>query len=87
MNIAKNKAKTVETPSIVSITWHRFSLIMAVVSDATARIISTLFYFTLLVPFGLASRLFSDALNRNGTATWHDREPVPTDVESARLQG
>lgn len=81
------KAKTVETPSIISITWHRFSLIMAVVSDATARIISTLFYFTLLVPFGLGSRLFSDALNRNGTPTWHDREPIPTDVESARLQG
>ncbi|MCA9882960.1 MAG: hypothetical protein KC546_16490 [Anaerolineae bacterium] len=81
------KPKKVGTPTVFGLAWHRYSIIMSVVSDASARIISTLFYFTVVVPFGIASRLFSDALDRNGTATWHDREPVPTDVESARLQG
>lgn len=76
-----------EQKTLFSIAWHRFSIITSVVSDATARIVAVLFYFTLMIPFGIASRLFSDVLNANGTATWHDREPVPTDIDSAKLQG
>ena len=83
---------------IWDIAWHRFNVILAVVSDANARIIAVLFYFTILIPFGLGSRFTSDPLRQkmvtdnNGKQhpvgqEWLDREPVPTDVNSARQQG
>ncbi|MGJ3238983.1 MAG: hypothetical protein ACFE0Q_09800 [Anaerolineae bacterium] len=83
---------------IWDIVWHRFSVIQAVVSDANARIIALLFYFTILAPFGMGYALTSDPLlekkitGADGKPTnvgqaWHAREPVPTDFESARRQG
>jgi hypothetical protein len=83
---------------IWDIIWHRFNVIMAVVSDANARLIAIFFYFTILVPFGLGSRFMSDPLRQkmvtdnNGKQRpvgleWINREPVPTDVNSARQQG
>ena len=83
---------------IWDIIWHRFNVIMAVVSDANARLIAIFFYFTVLVPFGLGSRLLSDPLRQKMVTDnagkqrpvgqeWINREPVPTDVDSARQQG
>ena len=83
---------------IWDIIWHRFNVIMAVVSDANARAIAIFFYFTILVPFGLGSRFMSDPLRQklvtdsNGKQRpvgqeWINRDPVPTDVDSARQQG
>ncbi len=68
--------------------WHRFSIISGVVSDASARIVATIFYFTVLVPFGIGYTLFADPLHRkNNQPRWHDRAPIPTDIESAKEQG
>lgn len=67
--------------------WQRFNVISSVVGDASAGVISTLFYFTVLVPFGIGSVLFSDPLRRKQDPTWLEREPVPTDVASAKQQG
>jgi hypothetical protein len=83
---------------IWDIAWHRFTVIQDVVSDANARIIAVLFYFTILMPFGIVSTLFSDPLRKNmingedgkrkhAGQAWFEREPVPTDHESARQQG
>jgi len=83
---------------IWDIAWHRFQVIQSVVGDANARIIAVLFYFTIFVPFGVGYSLTSDPLmekettNENGEKTnvgqaWHKREPVPTDLTSARRQG
>jgi hypothetical protein len=83
---------------IWDIAWHRFNVIQAIVSDANARIIAILFYFTVLVPFGLGSRFMSDPLNlkmvqgsdgkmKSVGQVWHKREPVPNDINSARQQG
>jgi hypothetical protein len=83
---------------IWDIIWHRFNVILAVVSDANARAIAILFYFTVLIPFGLGSRFMSDPLRvkmvtdnsgkqRPIGQEWINREPVPTDVDSARQQG
>ncbi|MEM9954156.1 MAG: hypothetical protein AAFV93_06970 [Chloroflexota bacterium] len=79
------------------IAWHRFQVIQAVVSDANARIIAILFYFTILVPFGLGYSLTGDPFmqkqvtkdgkQRPAGQAWHDRDPVPTDINSARQQG
>lgn len=73
--------------TITAIAWHRFAIISGIISDANARAISVLFYFTLLVPFGIGSLLFSDPLGKKAGATWHDREPVPADIDSAKQQG
>lgn len=80
------------------IAWHRFNIISSVVGDANARVISVLFYFTILVPFGIGSRLMSDPMRikpvqkADGKSypaghEWAKRDPIPTDIDSARLQG
>ena len=69
------------------IAWERFSINSSIVADGNGRFIATLFYFTILVPFGLLSTLFMDPLRRRQPeVSWHSREPVPSDLESAREQ-
>ncbi|MCY4069850.1 MAG: hypothetical protein OXG60_00980 [Chloroflexi bacterium] len=69
------------------IAWERFSLNSSIVADGNGRFIVTLFYFTILLPFGLLSALFMDPLRvRNAGVSWQLREPVPSDLESAREQ-
>ena len=52
------------------------------------RFIATLFYCTILVPFGLLSALFMDPLRiKDRSVQWQQREPVPADIDSARQQG
>ena len=73
---------------ILTIAWERFKINSAVIADGNGRFIATLFYFTILVPFGVLSALFADPLRRKGNATvWVEREAVPTDLKSAREQG
>lgn len=74
---------------IWDIAWERFNVVTSVVADGNGRFIATLFYFTIMVPFGLISSLTMDPLRikDNQDTAWLDREPVPTDIESAREQG
>lgn len=83
---------------IWDIAWHRFTVIQDVVSDANARIIAVLFYFTVLMPFGIIYTLVGDPLRKkivrgqngqisNTGQAWLEREPVPTDHDYARQQG
>jgi hypothetical protein len=71
--------------------WDRFNVISGVVGDINGRAIALLFYFTILVPFGIISRLFTDPLNQrvatNAKTFWQDRAPIPTDLDSAKRQG
>lgn len=73
--------------SVWDVAWHRFNIISGIISDTTARVIAVLFYFTIFVPFGIVSTLFSDPLRRKESARWLERPPVPTDIESAKEQG
>ena len=45
--------------------WKRFGQFMG---DMVARLVLTLFYFTLFVPFGLGVTLFSDPMQMRDTA-------------------
>lgn len=73
---------------IIRVAWERLKVISAVVGEAQARGIATLFYFTVLAPFGLASRLLSDPLRlRPDRARWVGREPVSNELDAARQQG
>ena len=74
---------------IVHLAWNRFKIIAGIVGDVQGRVIVTLFYFTILVPFGIGSRLFSDALHirTKNTPQWLERPPVQNGLEEARRQG
>lgn len=79
---------------IREIAWHRFNVNSSIIADGNGRFIATLFYFTVLVPFGLLSSLAMDPLDvkkakarKKTSARWHKREAVPADIKSAREQG
>ncbi len=74
---------------IVHLAWDRFTIIAGVVGDVQGRIIVTLFYFTILVPFGLGARFLGDALHirSNKAVQWLERPPVANGLDEARRQG
>ena len=73
---------------VVQHAWRRFGIITSIIGDFQGRVIATLFYFTVLLPFGLGSRLSSDPLHiRSGRDGWLGRDEVPRDLDSARRQG
>lgn len=73
---------------IWDLAWSRFNVITGVIADGNGRFIATLFYFTIMVPFGIISALTMDPLHiKSNNPDWLQREPVPTDIESAREQG
>ncbi len=74
---------------IIDLAWDRFKIITSIVGDMQGRVIVTLFYFTILVPFGIGARLFGDSLHiRHDQAPhWQERPPVPTEIDEARRQG
>ena len=77
--------------SILRLAWDRFNLLASVIGDVQGWIIAVGFYFSILVPFGLISRLTSDPLRlratKNAPLLWLEREPVSDDLDSARQQG
>lgn len=75
---------------VFQLAWERFKIISTIIGDVEGRVIATLFYFTILMPFGLASRLLSDplALKRDeANPIWVDRAPSDESLDSARRQG
>jgi hypothetical protein len=72
---------------ILRFAWKRFSLLTTIVGELQGRFLVTAFYFTIFVPFGLGSRIFTDPLHRNDAPHWRERPPVPTDLDSAQQQG
>jgi hypothetical protein len=67
--------------------WHIWKRIGQAIGDLLARVVLTLFYFTILLPFGLGVRLFSDPLdiqeNIEG-ALWLERTTNDLTVDDAR---
>jgi hypothetical protein len=73
---------------IFRLAWERFSIITTIIGEAQGHIIAVAFYFTILLPFGLGTRLFGgDRLQRKSHTQWIEREPVAHDLDSARRQG
>lgn len=72
---------------ILQLAWKRLLVITAVIGDVQGRLIALLFYFTILVPFGIGSRLFSDPLHIKTQTRWLERPLVPSTLEDARKQG
>lgn len=72
---------------IFRLAWHRFGLITAALGDMQGRAIATIFYFTILAPFGLIATLRGDLLDQKSPPSWKEREPVDNRLEGAKRQG
>ncbi len=74
--------------AIFQLAFDRFKIVAGIVGDAQGRIIATLFYFTILVPFGLIARFLTDPMRLKDTSVqWLEREPVSNEIDAAKLQG
>ena len=66
--------------------WNRFGKLMG---DIVGRVVLTLLYFTIVLPFGIGVRLLSDPLKIKlipSSSFWHPREAVTDTFEEARRQ-
>ena len=65
--------------------WMKFG---HAIGNVNARILLTLLYAIVILPFGLAVRLFSDSLHmKKRPVKWFDHPPLPNTLEEARRQG
>lgn len=65
--------------------WQRFGKF---IGNIVGRVILSIFYFTVLLPFGLGATLFGDllGLKKKSTANWETRESPPATLEEAQRQ-
>ncbi|MCP5101638.1 MAG: hypothetical protein GY943_39340 [Chloroflexi bacterium] len=63
--------------------WKKFGQFMG---DFIGRLVLTIFYFTILMPFGLIVTLFQDRLDTKSFSkpTWTDRKTNDLTMEDAR---
>ncbi len=68
--------------------WARWMKIAGVIGDFQARLVLSVFYFIIVLPFGLAVRIFSDPLKirRARSSAWTDFSDRADSVEKGRLQ-
>lgn len=73
---------------ILRIAWERWRIIARINGDYVARFITNLFFFTILVPFAIVAKLFTDplGLRQSGTSHWKTRKPVGVSIDEARSQ-
>lgn len=66
--------------------WHAWKRFGQFMGDQIGRIVLTVFYFTLFVPFGLGVRFFGDplALHPRGQSKWLDRITKDLTIEDTR---
>jgi hypothetical protein len=65
--------------------WERWKKIAHAIGNFQARLLLTILYIILVLPFGLAVRLFADPLRiRKGPREWLGRPTETMDLEWAR---
>lgn len=75
--------------NILQIIWKAWKKIGQTIGDFIARIVLSLFYFTLFVPFALGLRLFGDPLtikSKRVASWWLGRGSHDLSLEDARRQ-
>jgi len=73
--------------SILQLAWERFRQNAQILGDIQGHIAAGVFYFTIMLPFGLIARFSGDPLKLKGAPAWTERHPVANDLESAKRQG
>jgi len=69
--------------------WATWKRIGQFIGDLIARVVLSLFYFTLFVPFGVGVRLFGDPLDvkaKTNPAWWLERATHDLVLDDARRQ-
>jgi hypothetical protein len=65
--------------------WKKFGHF---IGNVNARILLTLLYAIVIMPFGLVVRFFSDSMHiKKRPESWFDHPPQPNTLEEARRQG
>ena len=66
--------------------WERWKRFGQIIGDFIGRVVLTVFYFTIFVPFGLGVRLFSDplAIKAGHRSGWVERSTKDRTLEDAR---
>ncbi len=66
----------------------RWKKIGHAIGNFQARILLTLIYYVLILPFGLIVRVFSDSMHmKKRPEKWFDHPPAPNTLEEATRQG
>jgi hypothetical protein len=65
--------------------WAGWKRIGGLIGDVVGRLVLTLLYFTIVLPFGLITRLATDplGLHRERPAQWLEREPLEGTLDEA----
>lgn len=69
--------------------WYLWKKVGQAIGDFIARLVLSLFYFTIFMPFALGVRLFSDPLDvkrRSHDSWWLERRTRDLSLEDARRQ-
>jgi hypothetical protein len=82
-SLIEENNRAMNTLRKVWLTWKRVGQF---IGDQIGRVVLTLFYFTLLAPFGLGVRLQGDplAIKRGRSATWLERTTRDREIADAR---
>jgi len=65
--------------------WKKFGHF---IGNVNARILLTLLYAIVIMPFGLAVRFFSDSMHiKKRPESWFEHPAIPNTLEEARRQG
>ena len=66
--------------------WNIWKRVGQFIGDIVARVILSVFYFTVFLPFGLGVRIFSDPISvkKAVKARWLDRETRDLTLDDAR---
>ena len=74
--------------TLISRGWAAWQEIAIAIGDFQARLLLSVFYFSIAAPFGLITRLLADPLRlrRHAASNWAKRRPPDSDLPSARHQ-
>jgi hypothetical protein len=66
--------------------WHAWKRFGQFMGDLIGRLVLTVFYFTLFMPFGLGVRFFGDplALRPSGRSKWLERTTKDLTIDDTR---
>ncbi len=68
--------------------WEGWKKVAHVIGNFQARILLTVIYSVLILPFGLVVRFFADSFHtKKRPLKWFDHPPIPNTLEEARRQG
>lgn len=68
--------------------WAGWKRLGQFLGDFIGRLVLTIFYFTIFLPFGLGLRLFGDRLDIKSRAmpTWRERQTTDLTIEDGQRQ-